>query len=319
MRGGPGRLLTPAQARRAARGATITVPRRVLPSGEVRVRGGPITGGAAAAVGEPLLRPDLELDRLQALLLVVGPLALALVSFAGYEVAGAALRPVDELLAALEATVARERRLVSDASHELRTPLTVLRTELQLALRGTRTVEELRAALHGALGETDRLSRLANDLLVLARVDEGALPLRLEPLDVRELLEARAARLRAAAEGTGRDVTVDVDGVPVVLADPDRAAQAVDNLAANALQHGGGAIALQARGANAVVELHVLDEGSGFGSPEAAGRAFERFSGQGTGLGLAIVDAIARAHGGSAGAQDRPEGGGDAWIALPAA
>ena len=338
------RLLGSREARRAAAGRTFTIDRRRLPgTGDVRVRGGPASGGRAAAVAEPLRTTDRELARLHTLLLVAGPLALLVASFAGYEVAGAALRPVErmraraevieageaggrlpvgpaddevgrlgttlnELLDRLEEGVRRERRMVSDASHELRTPLTVLRTELQLALRGDRPAEELRAALAAALGETDRLTRLADDLLVLARADQGRLPLRRAPLDVAELVTARAARLAPEA-------AVEVPPGLVVDADPDRAAQAVDNLLVNALRHGAAPVTVRAGAANGIVEVHVLDHGPGFGG--AAAQAFERFRGDGTGLGLAIVAAIATAHGGRAGARDRPGGGADAWIGLP--
>ncbi|MEA2295916.1 MAG: hypothetical protein QOE86_3555 [Solirubrobacteraceae bacterium] len=337
-------LLTGAEERRVRRGVVLTIPRRaVAGAGDVRIRAGRAENGIAAAVAEPLRTPDRELARLRALLLVAGPLALALASFAGYEVAGAALRPVErmraraesieagdagerlplgpaddevgrlgatlnELLDRLEDAMMRERRVVSDASHELRTPLTVLRTELQLALRGERSPEELRAALGGALGETERLTRLADDLLVLARADQGRLPLRRADLDVAELLTARAARLAPAAP-------VEVAAGLTVNADPDRAAQAVDNLLVNAVRHGAEPVALHARAVNGLVELHVTDGGPGFGGDTV--RAFERFRGEGTGLGLSIVAAIAGAHGGAAGAADRPGGGADAWIALP--
>jgi signal transduction histidine kinase len=346
--GAGARLLTVAEARRAAAGATVTIPRRELDGvGDVRIRGGPARGRrpGAAAVAETLRVPDRELARLRALLLVAGPLALLLAAFAGHEVAGAALRPVErmrararsieagdlgerlpvppaddevgrlgrtlnELLERLQVAVEREQRLVADASHELRTPLTVLRTELQLALRGERSAEELREALTGALGEAERLSRLADDLLVLARADQGRLPLRTASVDVRALLCGRAAHHEPPP-------VVDAPQGLCVEADPDRAAQAIDNLLVNALRHGAGPVTLRAREADGFVELHVLDSGPGFDG--AGAHAFERFSGEGTGLGLAIVEAIALAHGGSAGAANRPEGGADAWIALPRA
>jgi two-component system, OmpR family, sensor kinase len=339
------RLLTPEEARRAVAGETLTIARRrIAGTGDVRIRARRAADGRPVAVAEALRTPDRDLARLRALLLVAGPLALALASFAGYEVAGAALRPVErmraraasieagdigerlpvgpaddevgrlgttlnELLDRLEDAMARERRVVSDASHELRTPLTVLRTELQLALRGDRPAAELREALSGALGETERLTRLADDLLVLARADQGRLPLRRATVDVGELLAARAERLAP-------DARVEVPDGLAVDADPDRAAQAIDNLLINALRHGGRPVGLHARATDGLVELHVTDSGRGFGGGGAE-RAFERFNGDGIGLGLAIVEAIASAHGGSAGAADRPEGGADAWIALP--
>jgi heavy metal sensor kinase len=359
------RALSVPQARQAARQA-LQIDRAETPIGAARLRAVPasvgIEGPVAIAVGEPLAHTDSSLDRLRDLLLIAGPLALLLATYAGYQVARAALRPVErmrgraeqitehdtaerlpvpatsdeiqalgrtlnELLERLDAALRRERRLLSDASHELRTPLSVLRTEVQLALRGERDARELRVALESVGDETDRLSRLADDLLVLARSDQGRLPIRGEPLDAQELLEAAARRAQAAAGAAGRRVLAEYeagDGA-VALADPDRAAQALDNLVANALAYGRGDVRLSASEAEGQVELHVVDEGDGF-PPELVERAFDRFSrgdpgrsGEGTGLGLAIVAAIARAHGGAAGVRNRPEGGADVWIALPAA
>ena len=360
------RLLTRAESARAARRA-LRIERRELPAGDVRVRAVParVGGGrlVVVAVGDSLAVRDGGLARLRTLLLLAGPLALLLASVAGYEVAGAALRPVDRMrtraehiterdlserlpvpaaddeigalgrtlnamLDRLETVVARERRLVGDASHELRTPLTTLRAEVDLALRGQRDAGELRAALESAAEEAERMSRLADDLLVLARADQGRLPLHPKPLAVRELLEAAATRAGAAASARRRTIVArdGITGGAGVLADPDRTAQALDNLVTNALRYGEGTIALMARGDGDLIELHVIDEGRGF-PEELIGRVFERFgrgeearaSGAGSGLGLAIVEAVALAHGGRAGVRNRPDGGADAWIALPRA
>jgi signal transduction histidine kinase len=351
------RFLTPEQTRRAANGR-IRIARTTTPIGDVRVEAGSATAAPlVVAVGEALARRDHSLDRLRDLLLIVFPLALLLATYAGYQVARAALGPVErmraraakvtdrdtserlpvpethdeiealgrtlnDLLARLDSALGRERRLLSDASHELRTPLAVLRTEVQLALRGERDAHELRAALESVGQEADRLSRLADDLLVLARSDQGQLPIRPEPLDTAELLRAAAARAGAG----GRQVITEENGDGlVVAADPDRAAQALDNLLANALNHGKGDVRLSARADGGRVQLHVTDQGEGF-SDELLGRAFERFSrgdparsGEGTGLGLAIVAAIAAAHGGDAGARNLAGGGADVWLSLPAA
>jgi hypothetical protein len=110
----------------------------------------------------------------------------------------------------------------------------------------------------------------------------------------------------------------------VVQADPDRAAQMLDNLITNSLRYGDGAITLSVQRGGDYVELHVIDEGNGF-SDELIGQPFERFARgpearahePGSGLGLAIVEAVAIAHGGYASARNRPEGGADVWFALP--
>ena len=170
------------------------------------------------------------------------------------------------------------------------------------------------------------MSRLADDLLVLARADQGRLPLNPRSLSVGELLRDAAGRARAAADLGGRAIEIaDTDGF-AVRADPDRTAQALGNLITNALRYGAGTIELAARADRGQIQLHVTDEGPGFAA-EMLGRAFERFgrgeharaNTQGSGLGLAIVDAIATAQGGSAHAANRPRGGADVWIELPQA
>jgi two-component system OmpR family sensor kinase len=226
----------------------------------------------------------------------------------------------------LHDALARQRGFVADAGHELRTPLATLRAEVDLALRGDRDAAELRAALESAAEEAERMTRLADDLLVLARADQGRLPLHPQPIVAGELLERAAARASAAAGAVGRAVVAEPRPEVQLLADPDRALQALDNLLANALRYGDGTITLSARARDDYVELHVTDEGQGIPA-DLIERAFERFargdearaSGSGSGLGLAIVEAVARAHEGEAHARNRPEGGADVWIALPRA
>jgi heavy metal sensor kinase len=298
------------------------------------------------------------LDRLLVELAFGGAIALLLASLAGYAVTAAALRPVEsmrrrasaisaatpglrlpvppsrdeisrlastlnQMLGRLEASIEHERRFVADASHELRTPLALLKTELELALRRPRSHAELEEALRSAAEETERLTRLAEDLLLIAHSDQSGLPVRPERLEVDELLRSAADRFAARAAEEGRDVRVSgLRAGLAVLADPARIEQALGNLVENALRHGAGTVELAARERGALVELHVLDDGPGF-PPGFAAFAFDRFSRadesrgrRGTGLGLAIVDVIARAHGGEAGVSERAGGGADVWIAL---
>jgi two-component system OmpR family sensor kinase len=294
---------------------------------------------------------DEAVGSLRALLLIGGPAALLLASLAGYALASAALRPVEsmrrraaqisrleagsrlpgppardelaeladtlnEMLDRLERSAERERAFVANASHELRTPLALLRGELELALRERRSPEALRAALASAAEETDRLAQLAEDLLVLARSDQGQLPIRIEPLDAEEQLERARRRFELRAREAGRALRVDADGHPLLAADPLRLQQALGNLVDNALRHGAGAVILTARERAGEVELHVRDEGPGF-ADDVLPSAFERFTGRDAGLGLAIVEAIAAAHGGRAHARNEPGGGADVWISLP--
>lgn len=232
---------------------------------------------------------------------------------------------LNAMLARLETALERERSFVADASHELRTPVALLRTELELALRRPRSPAQLEQALRSAAEEAEHLSHLAEQLLVLARSDQRRLPLRPGPVRVVGLLSEVAERFRPEAERARRALeVVSPDGLELV-GDADRLAQAVGNLVENALRHGRGAICVSALEENGRVELHVADEGAGF-PPAFVSRAFERFtsadearSGQGAGLGLAIVAAIAAAHGGSAHAANRDEGGADVWVSVPSA
>lgn len=293
------------------------------------------------------------------LLLVGGPITLLLVALAGYGAATGALRPVERMrrqaaaigvgrpsarlpvpaaddevarlgatlngmLERLEESFDRERTFVSDASHELRTPLAILKAELELAATGTQEVVPLRAAIASATEETDRLIQLAEDLLVIARFDQGRLPIRQAPLDARALLEDVRRRFAQRAEEAGASIRVEVAGSIAIRADRLRLEQALGNLVENALRHGGSEVELSAVPAGGGVELHVGDDGAGF-TPEFLPRAFERFtrgdgarSRGGSGLGLAIVQVIAEAHGGTVAAHARRGGGAELVMALPA-
>jgi heavy metal sensor kinase len=318
------------------------------------------SGGAGVLVLATSLAARQETaHRLLIELSVGGAVALLLASLAGFGLAAGALRPVEamrrraaaisastpgarlpvppaqdeiarlaetlnEMLERLEGALEHERRFVADASHELRTPLALLRTELEVALRRPRAPAELEAALRSASEETERLTRLAEDLLLIARSDQGGLPIRRESLLADELLGDVAERFAPRAAQDGRRIAVRGGGLRV-SGDRDRLEQALANLVDNALTHGAGSVELSARRNGGSVELHVQDEGPGF-LPGFESRAFDRFSRAdeargrgGSGLGLAIVELIAKAHGGGAGAAPRPAGGADVWITLAGA
>jgi heavy metal sensor kinase len=348
-------IITPAQLRRAWNGSVLI--RRVPVLGEeTRLLAVPVHAQEqrlVVVVGAPLDARDQALADLRQELLVGGPIALLLASLLGYLVAGAALRPVERmraraadisasdlserlpvppardeigalgttfnsLLDRLETAMRHERRFVADASHELRTPLALLRTEIELALEAPRSQADLRAALQSVGEETDRLSQLAEDLLLLARIDDGHLPLRTERLELSSVLDGVASRFGRRAADAGRAIASDDPGLEID-ADRLRLEQALGNLVENALRHGRGTIRLFGVERDGVVEIHVTDEGPGFPDGFSA-RAFERFSradearsGAGAGLGLAIVRAVAEAHGGTAGIGD----GGDVWVTVP--
>ncbi|HEY6655027.1 MAG TPA: ATP-binding protein, partial [Solirubrobacterales bacterium] len=332
-------------------------------TGEARLLARPTTGphGETFVVVTAASLDDRNesLGNLRTLLLIGIPVALLLASVAGYAVAGRALRPVEamrrraaaisaaepeqrlplpeaddeirrlgetlnQMLGRLEAAIERERAFVDDASHELRTPLAMHKTELELALRYAKTPEEMRAAISSAIVEVDRLSRLAEDLLVLARSAEGKLALDLRRVGVADLFGDLRERFSARMTEAKRALVIEPANGLTVEGDRLRLEQALTNLVENAIEHGGGQITIRVREDDGEVAIHVEDHGPGF-APGFVGRAFERFSrgdpsrgGDGTGLGLAIVEAIARAHRGSAHAANRDGRGADVWIELPA-
>jgi two-component system, OmpR family, sensor kinase len=229
------------------------------------------------------------------------------------------------VLERLEAGLERERRFVDDASHELRTPLALHKTELELALRHGHSEEEFRVAIASALVEVDRLTQLAEDLLVVARSEEDRLTIALEPLPVADLFAAVSERFQVRASESGRAIVVDGGDDLVVEGDRLRLEQALTSMVDNALRHGEGEVRIWAAENGGRVKLHISDRGMGF-PPEFIAQAFERFSradaargSGGSGLGLAIVETIALAHGGRAGATNDPAGGADVWIEVPAA
>lgn len=319
------RALSPDQLRRARHGP-LFADRGPFPGVDdpVRMLAKPVERGGrnlVVVVGASRDDRDEALSSLLWLLLTGGPVTLLLTALAGYGLTSVAMRPIDELVDRLERSVERERGFVASASHELRTPLALLKGELELALRAGRSPEELRAAIASAAEESDRLVQLAEDLLVLARFDEGKLPVRPELLQLDELLQAVARRFANRSDGRLR---IEADPGLVVEADRIRVEQALSNLVDNALRYGEGMVTLAASSSAGSVELRVSDEGPGF-PEELIDTAFERFTRGdrartrgGTGLGLTIVEAVARAHGGSAAAANRPDGGAEVGIALPA-
>ena len=348
-------LLPADEIARASRGAVV-----VDREGE-RLLARPLGNGSRVViVGVSSAERDHALQTLGDLLFIGGPVLLILTCVAGYALASSALAPVErmrrraarisdagpsarlpvpeghdelqrlgqtlnEMLARLEGGMMRERAFVADAGHELRTPLSILKLELGLTLAERPSPERLERALLSAAEEVDRLARLAEDLLVIARADQGRMPVHRRPIETEELMRSVAGRFAGRAGPTDREVAVEGRQWPAVEADPARLEQALTNMVDNALRHGEGTVALSATRRDGGVELHVRDEGPGF-ARDFLPRAFERFSradaarsGGGSGLGLSIVAAIANAHGGRAGVANRPDGGADVWLFLPSA
>jgi two-component system, OmpR family, sensor kinase len=278
-------------------------------------------------------------------LLAGGPAAVLFASAVGWALAGAALRPVErmrrqaaaitasgldhrlsvpeardefrrlaatlnDMLSRLDASMATERRFLDNASHELRTPLTTLKAEIDLALARPRPAHDLLLALHSAAEEVDRLVRMAEDLLVLARA-QGRLALLRSPVSLAHLLTGSTRHFHTRAEAAQVVIAVEAPDITVNL-DASRVRQAVDNLLDNAIRYApaGSTVNVTADICDHVVRIRVDDRGPGIPRayhhqvfdpyvrlPDARQNRQPR---PGSGLGLAIVAAVASAHDGTA-------------------
>jgi len=235
------------------------------------------------------------------------------------------LQQLEDAYRRLQDALAAQRRFVADASHELRTPLTSLRGNIGLLLRRRDiTVEDRQAALHDIADETERMSRLVQDLLTLARADTGQ-HLERTSLDLRALVQDVCRRAQALQGERRLEVE---DGLPAhVMANPDSLKQLLWNLLDNALKHtrGDGHVVVRISPNRTVARLTVSDDGPGI--PRAnLERIFERFyqadparSGEGAGLGLAIARWIVQQHGGRIIAENNADGGATFRVELPLA
>lgn len=219
----------------------------------------------------------------------------------------------------------QQRRFTADASHELRTPLTVIRANTDLALKGTRTPEEYKRALAAIEGSAQTMSKLVEDLLLLARTDDGRLELRLEPIELGPWLEALAEGLAGSWAG---DLQVRADAELTVVVDEHALARVLMNLVSNAARHTppDGRIQISARRLEGQVEIAVSDSGTGI-APEHLPHLFERFyradaargsERGGSGLGLAIVKSLVEAHSGQVEVRSEPGAGTRVSVRLPA-
>jgi signal transduction histidine kinase len=328
-----------------------TAPVRVM---ALRVTTGnrPVVLATATSFDEPR-RLESDLERA----LAVGlPILAAAVALGGWLVTGAMFRPVQsmiegadtisarepgerleitgggaELLALatrlnamlerIEDAAARERAFLDDASHELRTPISIVRGELELARGQAGTDADLRGALDSVLDEVERLERLAHNLLVMARSRSGNLVGGDTPVDLETLVQRAVRAISRRAEN--RHVQIRCQGNAVVNGDESSLQRAVLNLLDNAVRYAESEVTVTVDEHRSLVDLSVVDDGPGF-QATVLPRAFERFTrdpghGGGMGLGLAITATIAAAHGGHISAVNRPGGGAEVRLRLPAA
>jgi two-component system, OmpR family, sensor kinase len=350
------RLLTPTQVQQA-RGRTLrTEPvGEIAGVPRARVLAERLPDGLVLAVAVATGPLDEVRQLLLQVVLLAAPVLLALLALAGWLLVRAALRPVDlltreaaaissfeperglpaikgddeiarlaatldDMLARLRVAFEREQAFVDDASHELRTPVAVVRGELELALVSAGDSDEVERALRSALGEAERLSRLAEDLLLLARERAGSLVFRREPVDLLDLAAGEADRL-----GRALGLAIEVTGDPVVVVgDADRIRQVLGNLAANSAAAGATKARLLVTADRVAAGIEFADDGPGF-PPELADRVFERFvrgdrsrTAAGAGLGLSIVRAVVAGHGGEVAAGNgAPLGGAVVTVRLP--
>jgi len=305
-------------------------------------------------VAQSLESVEASISALRSLLLAGVPLLVLLVGGATFVLAGRALRPVEairrrvagisaeqlgqrvpvpsaqdevgrlaatmnNMLDRLESSATAQRRFVSDASHELRSPLATVRTSMEVA-QVHPEVTDWPDLTQVVLDETARLQTLVADMLLLARSDERGVQLRRTEVDLDDLCEQEAARLRR----TGLGVLTDINPARTV-GDADGLARALRNLADNAARHASAVVKLSLRVEGPTAVLEVGDDGPGI-PPEQRGRVFERFvrldesrtrSSGGTGLGLPIVQQIVQAHAGTVSFVDGELAGAHVRLTLP--
>jgi heavy metal sensor kinase len=349
--------LAPGERRLRNLAVPIVGRQRVL---EGRIRLG--DGEAAVLVMAPLDELDGELARLLAALLVAVPVALVVCGAVGYLLARKAVAPVgrlcrltreitadrldrrllvatpgDELgglaesinamIARLERSFAEVRRFTADASHELRTPLAAIRTEAEVALNRHLDAADCRHLLGSVLEECERLTRLTEQLLALAREDAGTAGQAPEPVDLSALVRGVVDTMRPLADARGLRLDAEAGGPLEVRGDGARLRQVFFNLLDNAIKYtpeGGAITVLCGRcGRDAVVTVH--DTGVGI-PPEHLPRVFDRFyrvdkarsrEQGGTGLGLSIAHSIVTAHGGRIELASTPGQGTTCTVTLP--
>jgi len=268
-----------------------------------------LAGGAAYLIGWRIagsaLRPTLEITQ-QTEAIEAGTLSERITAHADVEEFRRLVTVLNAMLDRLDGAFQSQRQFTADAGHELRAPLTVLRGDLEVTLKRERTVTEYRETLERCREEVLRLSRLAEDLLVLARNDASVPLEHATEVDVLALAQHAMERYRPLALERGIQLQV-LGGPAVVVGDPRVLARVIGNLIDNAVKFSpsGGTVTATVTSEDSV-RVRVTDEGPGI-APDHVGSLFRRFfradparpRADGTGLGLAIAKAGAEAHGGT--------------------
>ena len=213
---------------------------------------------------------------------------------------------LNALLARLEQSFAQQRQLVADTSHELRTPVSVIRSEADVTLSRERSADEYREALDVIRSESVHLTRLIEDLLLMARADAQQLPLQAKEFALRDVVEDAARSMRTLAGAKGVELTAATDGAMPMRGDPELVRRMLVDLLDNGVKFTppGGRVEIATRTENGRYVIAVRDSGCGIAA-EAQPHVFDRFyradrartAGAGAGLGLAIAQSIAELHG----------------------
>ena len=312
-------------------------------------------------VAESMRHVDESVEQVLLLLLLGLPAAVAATAVVGWWLARKALRPVERMtsqaegigidrlherievpqaqdeighlavtlnamLDRLERGVDEKHRLITDASHDLRTPLAAMRAELDVSLMDDTLAPSAREVLESTREEVDRMSRIVNNLLTLARVDEGRLELLTTQVDLADAVETAVRSLRPLAAAKGLRLKVDGEHYEV-QADPQRLHQALTNFIENAIKFSaaGGEVRVSAWRQNGEAGVTVQDTGPGIPA-DAREQVFDRFyradpargrEGSGSGLGLSICREVADAHGGRVWVESEEGKGSSFSLALP--
>jgi len=267
--------------------------------------GGAVAFGGAFLFARLATRPAQQIAA-QAEAIEAGTLSARITAHATVAEYASLVAVLNAMLDRLDRAFEAQRRFVADASHELRSPLTVLRGDLDVALRRERSPQEYRETLERMREEVDRMTALAENLLVLARADAGLPATSLADVDLADLAERVVERAARQAEAVGIVLTAEAAPAPV-RGDAALLERAVGNLVENAVRYvpRGSRVTVRCARSGGLAALDVEDDGPGIPA-EHAPLVFERFyrgdpargRDAGTGLGLPIARAIAEAHGG---------------------